>query len=672
VRTRALAVAGLLALGCGPTDPGRGQPSPAFLRARAQAAPAAREWRSYLHDPGRSHFSPLETLHPGNVERLRVAWTYDAGDASPRGASQIQCNPIVVRGVLYATSPSLRLFALDAASGQELWSFDVARVSRAGLNTNRGVSYWADGEDERILYAAGSQLFAVDARSGRAIRSFGDDGQVDLAEGLGPDRARDFVVATSPGAVYRDLLILGSRVSELANAAPGHVRAYDVRSGAIRWIFRTIPRSDEAGAETWPESAAERFGGANAWAGLSVDAERGLVFVPTGSAAYDFYGGDRPGDNLFANSLLALDAATGERRWHFQVVHHDVWDRDLPAPPNLVTLDRDGARLPAVAQVTKTGHVFVFDRQSGAPLHPIREVPVPGDGVPGEALSPSQPLPLRPPPFVRQHLTPESVTRRTPEARAAVLETLRHMRNDGPFTPPSLAGSVVQPGMDGGAEWGGAAFDARSGRLYVNANDVPYALRMLPTPRIRGPGSLGRAAYVLGCAPCHGVDRAGVGISPPLTGLRGRLGPLATWRVIRDGRGRMPGSPFMRQAELALLLYYLYFPGDSSAGSEPLPADAPPQLGLFPRYIHAGWAKFSDPEGFPASAPPWGTLTAIDLNRGVIDWQPPAGCSSSPPRPTLDCERSTWRAGGSSGRPSCPPRASPRRPSTRRPGARSW
>jgi quinoprotein glucose dehydrogenase len=618
----------LLSVACG-ADGGRGTPSEPFLRARARAAAPEREWRVYLADRAASHHSPLDQIGPSNVRDLRVVWTYDAGDGAADGSSQIQCNPLVVKGVLYGTSPALRLFALDAATGEELWSFDPASEARPGVNPNRGVAFWEDGDDERILFTAGAWLFAVDARTGRPIRSFGRDGRVDLREGLGPDPARDWVVATTPGTVWRDLLILGSRVSELVNAAPGAVRAWDVRTGALRWTFHTVPRPGEPGHETWPPDAWRRVGAANSWAGITLDEARGLAFVPTGSAAYDFYGGDRPGDNLFANSLVALDAATGERRWHFQLVHHDVWDRDLPAPPNLVTLERDGVRIDAVAQVTKSGHVFVLERETGAPVFPIEEVPVPTDGLPDERLSPTQPRPVLPPPFTRVTLGEHEVTHRTPEARAAVLARLRELRNDGPFAPPSREGTVIVPGTDGGAEWGGAAFDPARGWLYVNANEVPYVIQMVETPEISGLGTLtgiGRAAYVLQCGACHGLDRSGNGAGiPSLRGVGERMGPLAAYRIVREGRGRMPGASLLRPYEILPLLWYLWFPGDDAAPVPARAADAPPQLGVFSRYINAGWARFDDPDGYPASAPPWGTLTAIDLNAGTHAWRVPLG-----------------------------------------------
>jgi quinoprotein glucose dehydrogenase len=597
------------------------------VRSRAAERLPEREWRNYLGDRGSSQYSVLDQIHRGNVTRLEVAWTYDAGGAADDGSSQLQCNPLVVKGVLYGTAPDLRLFALDAASGEELWSFepDAAR-NRMVPNPNRGVVYWEDGDGERILFAAGHHLFALDARSGSPIASFGEDGRVDLRAGLG-ERASQAgsVVATTPGTLFEDLLILGSRVSEFSGAAPGTVRAFDVRSGAIRWAFHTIPRPGEYGHDSWPEDAWRSFGGANAWAGISVDAKRGLAFVPTGSASFDFYGGDRAGDNLFANSLIALDAATGERRWHHQIIHHDVWDRDLPAPPNLVEVERGGSLLPAVAQVTKTGHVFVFDRETGEPLFPIEEVAVPGPGVPGEHLAATQPLPTRPPAFTRQILDANGVTDRTPAARAAVLERLRGLRAAHLFEPPSLAGTVLMPGFDGGAEWGGAAWDPDSGLLYVNANEVPYLLQLT---QLRSDTHLLadlRTGYLMACGGCHGAGGMGDGYSvPAIADFPRRLGPLAAFRVVRDGRGRMPSFGWLAWYEIAALLWYAQS-ADDAAGSQAIaeadPAVAEPDR----RYMHTGYGRLLDPDGFPASRAPWGSLSAIDLTRGEIAWRVPLG-----------------------------------------------
>ena len=626
VRRPALLSLLLALLAC---ERGADVPSAAFLAARAKAAPAEREWRVYHGDRGGRQWSPLAEIHRGNVQRLRPVWEYAAGGLSPKASTQIQCNPLVVEGVLYGVSPDLAAFALDAATGAELWTFAPGGAVNGTLAPARGLVYWSDGAgDERILFGRGHELFALDARTGRAIAGFGDGGAVDLRDGLAEERPDDFVVATTPGAIYRDLLIVGHRVSEIANAAPGHVRAYDVRTGALRWTFHTIPYPGEPGHETWPEGAWQRVGGANSWAGITVDEARGIAFVPTGSATFDFYGGDRAGDNLYANTLLALDAATGKRLWHYQIVRHDLWDRDLPAPPDLVTIERDGRRIDAVAQITKSGHVFLFERETGAPLHPIEEVPVPGPALPGEALPASQPVPVRPPPFARERMTEADVTTRTPEAHAAVLAKLRAAQPAVPWQPPSLEGTVVFPGMDGGGEWGGAAFDPESGLLYVNANDVPFWLQMIETPDVGGASGIGRATYVTACAMCHGLDRTGDGAGvPSLAGLYDRLGPLDVWRIVRDGRGRMPGlGELFPLVAIPPLLWYLRTPDAALANAPPPHGDeSEKKLGMFLRYMNVGWQKFLDPQGYPAVKPPWGTLTALDLARGELVWQVPLG-----------------------------------------------
>ncbi len=578
-----------------------------------------RDWTVYGGGPDGLRYSALRQINRDNVQKLQVAWTFDTGDVFP--GSEMQCNPIVAHGLLYATTPKARLIALDAATGKQRWSFDPNQGKKIfGKVRNRGVTYWEEGEDQRVFFVVRQYLYAVDARTGKLILGFGDSGHVDLRQGLGREPQTLSVSATSPGVVYRDLLIIGSIVSEDLPAAPGDIRAYDVRSGKIRWTFHTIPHPGEYGYETWPKDGWKYLGGANNWPGMSLDEKRGLVFVPTGSAAFDFYGANRIGDNLFANCLIALKAQTGERVWHFQGVKHDVWDRDFPAPPSLVTVKRDGRLVDAVAQTTKSGFVFLFERETGVPLFPIEHHKVPASDVDGEVLARTQAFPVKPPPFARQMFTEDMVTNRTPEAHDAVLKQLRKVRSGGQFTPPSLEGTVVFPGFDGGGEWGGAAFDPESGMLYVNSNEMAWILRLVARPRAKSRTS-GREIYAANCANCHRSDLKG---SPPefpaLMGLGDKYTEDEIATVIHEGRGRMPGFAHLGEAGIRAVVGYLVFGQDSK-----VLADSSAHLPQPLKYTHDGYNKFLDPEGYPAVEPPWGSLNAINLDEGNIAWSVPFG-----------------------------------------------
>jgi quinoprotein glucose dehydrogenase len=584
------------------------------------------EWRVALGDPSSSQYSALAQINRDNVHRLEVAWVYHTGDLQEGRRSEIQVNPIVVDGVLYATSPALRAFALRADTGEEVWSFDPFVEMEPNYHVNRGVVYWEDGDDRRILYTAGPRLWALDARTGRPVPTFGNGGWVSLNEGLGRRLFGD-VIATSPGALYRDLLIQGHRVADNETAAPGHIRAFDVRTGSIRWVFRTIPHPGEFGYETWSPDSHLSSGGANSWAGMSLDPVRGVVYIPTGTGAHDFWGGRRIGENLFANSVLALDAATGERIWHFQTVRHDIWDRDLPAPPNLVTVRHGRRTVEAVAQVTKSGHVWLLDRATGRPLFPYEEIAVPPSDLRGEQAWPTQILPLRPAPFARQRLTEADLTDLSPEAYAHVLREFRTHRSGGQFIPPSIEGTILFPGYDGGAEWGGAAWDPETGILYVNANDVPWILRMIPRDTAAaGGGTSGRELYLAHCAFCHGTERQGDGgRSPALADLGHRISADEVRRVIRQGRGFMPPFAHLPEAPLNAVVAYLLETapaavahGNASTSDSEAPWWSAP-------YRHAGYPRWTDPDGYPAVKPPWGTLNAIDLNTGEYVWRIPLG-----------------------------------------------
>jgi len=589
---------------------------------KAASVPAV-DWRTTGGAPGNTRFSPLDQINVTNVAQLQVAWVYHTGDLAPDGHGEIQATPIVVDGVLYATTPKVAVIALRAAAGTLLWRFDASPNRPTQPHVNRGVVYWADerGHDRRIFFAVDRRLYALDARTGEPIRSLGNSGWVDLGEGLGQDVGDRYLVSTSPGVAYQDVLIWGTRVGEEAGSAPGHIRAYDARTGKIRWTFHTIPWPAEFGYDTWPPEAFQTAGGANSWAGMTVDTARGIVYIPTGSATPDFYGGDRVGANLFANSLLALDAATGKRLWHFQTVHHDLWDRDLPAAPNLVTVTRDGSRVDAVAQITKSGFVFVFDRASGQPLFDIQERAVPASDLRGEQAWPTQPFPLKPAPFARQTIREADVT-------ASERRRFRSLRHNGLFTPPSRPGSVVLPGFDGGGEWGGAAVDPETATLYVNASDVPWIAAMRETGRASAPERephTGVAIYTAACASCHGADRRGRDRAPSLVGIAGRMSVGELRQLFERGRGFMPSFARLSEQDKCTVIVYMIGKECVTGGNYSGHVTRPHPVPAAPPYEFVGYERWRDSSGFPAVKPPWGTLSAIDLNSGEYRWRIPLG-----------------------------------------------
>ena len=553
--------------------------------------------------PDNIRYSPLTQVNRENVGKLQVAWTYDSQDAFKD--SEMQSNPVVVDGVLYATTPKLRVVAVDAKTGRELWAFDPAKGQAQRRYRHRGVVVHQD----RVFVTHKNYLYALNKTTGQPIPSFGTEGRIDLREGLERPIETISISASSPGVIFEDSLILGSTVPETLPGSPGHIRSFDTKTGKLRWMFRTIPKPGEFGYDTWPKDAYKISGGANAWAGLSIDPKLGMVFAATGSASFDFYGANRIGDNLFADCVLALDARTGKRVWHFQGVKHDVWDFDFPAAPSLVTVTRNGKLVEAVAQITKTGFVFVLDRRTGKPLFPIEYRKVPQSTLEGEQLATTQPYPTKPPPFTRQTFTEDMITTRTPEAHAAVLEKFKSVDSNGMFTPPSLRGTMLFPGTDGGGEWGGAAYDNETGLLYVNSNEQPWIIRMVTHDT--------KSLYKNNCGSCHGDDLKGAPPTfPSLVGIGQRRTREDLTAVIREGTGRMPGFDYLGKNMTEIVDFLIT---GKDAGTEVV-KDA-----NWLKYRNEGYILFRDPQDYPPTTPPWGTLNAIDLNKGEIKWRIPFG-----------------------------------------------
>ena len=661
------------------------------------------DWPAYNGSRNGDHYSPLKQINRSNVHHLQPAWRYDTGEKTG-----LQTNPLIVGRTLYAYTSSQKVIALDAVTGKLQWKFDSGID---GTQPTRGLAFWTDGTHSRLFAGVMNFLYSLDPATGKPDPQFGENGRIDLRKGLREPYEEQSIALTSPGVIYKDLIIVGGRDPETHPAPPGDIRAFDVRSGHLRWVFHTIPHPGEAGYETWPPDAWKTAGAANNWAGMTLDDARGILYVPTGSAVMDFYGGDRVGNDLYADCLLALDANTGQLLWHFQGVHHDVWDRDFPSPPALFRFSRDGRTIDALAQTTKQGYVYLFDRVTGKPLFPVHEHPYPASTVPGESTSPTQPLPDWPAPFARQRLTEDMLTTRTPAAHEWALKTFRSFRSEGQFVPFSTdKQTVVLPGFDGGAEWGGPAIDPIANVLFVNANEMAWTGGLTP---VTHEGTPGERIYRAQCAVCHGMDRSGSppafpslvdvtkrlpetkivqtvkqgtgrmpsfpnldesrlgdllaflrtgptpgsgkelaavpaqhstgrhdpegqkvyeahcaichgdqmeGIPPSfpmLVGLSARMTASQTITLIHTGKGRMPAMPNLQGHELESLLRYLGMNGDPSAPAR----TEPPQL----EYVFTGYRKFLDPDGYPAIAPPWGTLSAMDLTTGKYLWKVPLG-----------------------------------------------
>jgi quinoprotein glucose dehydrogenase len=583
-------------------------------------------WTEYLGGPERNHFSTLADIDTINVQQLKIAWTYESPDSG-----QMQMNPVMVNGLVYGVTAGLKAFALDAATGREIW---IYKDSASSNGTSRGIAYWEDGTDKRVFYSVGTNLIALNANDGKLVPTFGDNGKVNLHTGL-PDSAKDkYITGTTPGTIYNDLIIIPVRVGEDAGAAPGDIRAFNVRTGKLAWTFHTIPYPGEPGYETWPEEAYKNIniGAVNNWAGMALDKKTGTIFIPLGSAAPDFYGGNRIGSNLYANCMLALNAGDGTYKWHYQTMHHDLWDRDLPAPPNLITITKNGKQVDAVAQVTKQGYVYVFNRETGEPLFPINEVAVPPSSLIGEQAWPTQPVPSLPKPFAREayQLSENDISPfagNKDELKEILMNSDKRF-----FAPPDTTTVLLLPGYDGGAEYGGAGADPDKGIIYVNANEMAWFLRMEKREELIAENnehqmSGGEQTYRIYCAVCHGFDKKGNAASETadLSTLPQRQNQKYAFDIISKGKAKMPGFPNLTNEEKQQLTEYLFGIEKTEVVSAHRTTE---QQDL---YQFTGYTKFLDDNGLPAISPPWGTLTAIDLNTGDHIWQTTLGITPGLP-----------------------------------------
>ena len=602
-----------------------------------------KDWPRYGGNKASNRYSPLDQINIDNIQNLKVAWMYNAGEITEgddnQRAKPIQCQPIVIDGIMYGTSAALEVFAVDAGTGKELWKFSPGRQERQRFNTSRGVVYWQKDNDKRILFTVGAYLYALNAQNGELIKDFGEDGKTDLHQGLSDNLTRDIqnlsVTASTPGVIYKDNIIMGSSVSESGDAAPGHIRAFDVVTGKLKWVFHTIPQPGEFGYDTWPKDAYKEIGGVNNWSGLSLDEDRGVVYLGTGSPGSDFYGGNREGKNLFATCILALDAATGKLKWYYQTIHHDRWDRDHPVPPNLTTIKHNGKKVDVVVQATKDGLVYVLDRDTGESIFPVEERAVPTNGLPGEKPWPTQKYPVKPLPLSHQVMTEEDITDLSPESHAYVKDIYLKYRSDNKFTPPSVEGTLLF-GYSGGAEWGGNAIDS-DGILYQNTNDDPWILQMTDTvSRNKELASLshGNAMYEINCAACHGADRKGSGTQfPDLTRIQANFNKAQVAQIIKTGSGRMPSFQHLPQDDREAIVDYLFNPWavrpkvvtEHTEVGTSTPKEVNNDFGFKPLYVNKVWRKLSDQDGYPGIKPPWGTLNAIDLNTGDYLWRVPLG-----------------------------------------------
>ncbi len=591
--------------------------------SRQQSGEPFSTWRIKGGDYGSRNYSSLSQINIENITSLKPAWSYACGGADALNRSQIQCSPIIIDSILYATTPTLDLIALNAGTGREIWRSSPPGKNINGLGANRGVMYWSDSNQKRVYYSFRDRLYAFDAMTGAPVLDFGDKGSINMHDGLPHESDSFFITANTPGIIYKNLIIMGSRVNEGPDAAKGYIRAYDVLTGKVAWVFHTIPLPGEPGYETWPADAYKTIGGANNWSGMSLDTARGTLFIPTGSASFDFYGGNRKGQNLYANCVLALDVMTGKLKWYFQTTHHDILDRDLPAPPVLIQVKKDGKTIDAVAQATKQGVVFVLDRDSGKPIFPVEEVPVPKSDLAGEESWPTQPMPTIPKPYARQSFDESMLNDLDSNNYKIIKSIFNATRSQGPYTPPGLKSSIVFPGYDGGAEWGGQSYDPESGVFYVNSNEMAWILTMVditPDKSKSNAENYARSLFLRNCAICHGADMKGDGgkIYPDITKAKSKYSLSEMRSLLKTGRRVMPSFKYIDSTDLdAIMAYVRHEPIKAKGGISKYSKEVP--------YTMTGYNRFETPDGLPAVKPPWGTLNAINLNTGEYEWKIPFG-----------------------------------------------
>ena len=602
-------------------------------------------WGHYGGDAGNSHYSMLTEINTRNVANLDLAWSYhSAKNEAISATSELQINTIIVNGILYGRNPKYNVFALQADTGKEVWTRPT-NTDPVGLSFMRGLSYWQNkhNQQQRILFTTSHHLLAIDANTGQTITDFGDNGKVDLRAGLGRDVNKISVYAPSPGVIFEDLIIIGTAVNETFGAAPGDIRAYSTVTGALVWTFHTLPHEGEVGYDTWPEEHWRTGGGANAWAGLSVDVGRGVVYVPTGSATPDFNGSTREGDNLFANSILALNAKTGERIWHYQTVHHDLWDRDLSSAPTLATLHSDGEKKDVVVQASKQGVLYLLDRDSGKPIFPIEEVATPASPINGEYASPTQPRVTLPEPFTRQAFTPDMITDINSAAYDYVKKQYDAAAPFAYFRPPGIQPSILFPGFYGGANWGGGAYDPATNLYYINAMEDANLINMVPLElSVNSDSDQGKLVFKQHCGGCHGDQLQGFyPYAPALADINLRGNKQDAIAIVNAGKGRMMPFNYLSEKERSNVVDYVFALSASFSNSEDEHGTAKPsapsspaasavssdinRLEMQTTYVFGGYAPFTDERYYPAVKPPWGTLNAINLVTGKRQWQVPLG-----------------------------------------------